>query len=254
MQYPGETTIITGGGRGIGRTIARRLAAQTPLVLVGRTAADLDAVRSEVVQAGGQAVCCAGDVADPRTAQAAIGHAREQGWKVRNLVCNAGIAKGGATATFDPELWRRIFDVNVHGCFYFIQASLPEMIERRQGTICLMSSISGVKGYKYDAAYTASKHAVVGLARSLALEVGKHGVVVVSLCPSFVESEMTTRTIHGLAQRRGISAAEAQQVVEATNPQSRILPAEEVAEMVAIVCSGLVPSLAGNPMILSGGA
>ncbi len=253
MKSPGETTIITGGGRGIGRAIALRMAAQTPLVLVGRTAADLDGVRAEVGQAGGRAVCCPGDVAEPRTARAAIGQAREQGWKVRNLVCNAGIAKGGATATFDPDLWRRIFDVNVHGSFYFIQAALPEMIERRQGTICLMSSISGVKGYKYDAAYTASKHAVVGLARSLALEVGKHGLVVVALCPSFVESEMTTRTIRGLMQRRGISEAEAHKVVEATNPQRRILPAEEVAEMVAIVCSGLAPSLAGNPLILSGG-
>jgi len=144
MQYPGETTIITGGGRGIGRAIALRMAAQTALVLVGRTAADLDAVRAEVVQAGGQAVCCPGDVADPRTAQAAIVQAREQGWKVRNLVCNAGIAKGGSTATFDQELWRRIFDVNVHGCFYFIQAFLPARPrQRRVGQCPLFLALHG---------------------------------------------------------------------------------------------------------------
>jgi NAD(P)-dependent dehydrogenase (short-subunit alcohol dehydrogenase family) len=194
-----------------------------------------------------------GDVADPQTAARAAQLAHEQGWTIRNLICSAGMAKGGPTATFDRKLWQRIFDVNVHGCFYFIQACLPEMIERRHGVICLMGSIAGVKGYKCEAAYTASKHAVVGLARALAQEVGKHGVLVVPLCPSFVESEMTTRTIHGVMQRRSLSEGEARRLVEATNPQRRILPAEEVAEMVALVCSGLVPSLAGNPLILSGG-
>jgi NAD(P)-dependent dehydrogenase (short-subunit alcohol dehydrogenase family) len=254
MQHPGEATILTGGGRGIGRAISRRLACLTPLVLVGRTASDLESARLEVEAAGGQAVCCPGDVADPQTAEKAVRQTHKQGWTVRNLVCNAGLGKTGPTATFDRELWKRIFDVNVHGCFYFIQACLPEMIQRGHGVICLMSSISGVKGYKYDAAYTASKHAVVGLARALAAEVGKHGIVVVPLCPSFVESEMTTRTIQALMQRRSVSEAEARRVVEETSPQRRILPAEEVAEMVALVCSGLVPSLAGNPLLLSGGA
>jgi NAD(P)-dependent dehydrogenase (short-subunit alcohol dehydrogenase family) len=254
MQHPREATILTGGGRGIGRAIARRLAGVTPLVLVGRTAGDLDSARLEVEATGGQAACCPGDVADPQTAERAVRLAQERGWGVRNLICNAGDGKSGPTTTFDRERWKRIFDVNVHGCFYFVQACLPGMIERAQGTICLMSSIAGVQGFKYDAAYTASKHAVVGLARALAAEVGKHGIVVVPLCPGFVESEMTTRTIHALMQRRAISEAEARRVVEETSPQRRILPAEEVAEMVALVCAGLVPSLAGHPLLLTGGA
>ncbi len=171
---------------------------------------------------------------------------------VRNLICNAGIGYGGRTETFDQEKWREVFAVNVHGSFYFVQACLPDMLEQGRGTICLMSSILGVKGYKYQAAYTASKHALVGLARALGQEYGKKGIVTVPICPGFVESDMTRRTIHGLVQHQHISEAEAEKRVAATNPQQRIIPAEEVAEAVALVRGGGVPALNGNPLILSG--
>ena len=127
------------------------------------------------------------------------------------------------------------------------------MLQARHGVICLISSISGVKGYAYTAAYTASKHALVGLAKSLAQEYGRQGIVIVPICPGFVASEMTTRTIRGVMKRHGLSEEAAEQRVVRANPQRRIIPAEEVAEMVAFVCSGKVPSLSGNPLLLSGG-
>ena len=248
-----EVAIITGGGRGIGRAIALRMAAETHVLIVGRTERDLTATCRMIRDAGGYADYVVGDAADPKTAQSAVMFAKEQGLLIRTLVCNAGIGKSGPIESFDESRWREIMDVNVNGSFYFIKACLPAMLKAGKGTICLLSSIAGVRGYAYSAAYTASKHALIGLARSVALEHGKHGIVAVPICPGFVESEMTTRTIHSIMERSGISEQGARSRVAHTNPQRRIIPAEEVAEAVAFVASGKVPSLSGNPLILSGG-
>jgi NAD(P)-dependent dehydrogenase (short-subunit alcohol dehydrogenase family) len=250
---PSLASLVTGGGRGIGRAVALRLARETAVLIVGRTSSDLETTCAEIQQAGGVAAFCVGDVSDPATADRAVRLARERGWTLRNLVCNAGQGASGHTETFDRQKWQEIFAVNVHGSFYFVQACLPVMLEQRQGTICLMSSILGVKGYKYQAAYTASKQALVGLARALAHEYGKHGIVTVPLCPGFVESDMTRRTIGGIMKHQQLTEAEAEQKVANASPQRRILPAAEVAEAVALVCSGLIPALSGNPLILSGG-
>jgi NAD(P)-dependent dehydrogenase (short-subunit alcohol dehydrogenase family) len=146
-----------------------------------------------------------------------------------------------------------MFDVNVHGAFWFIQACLPEMIERQSGSICLINSVLGLKGYKYDSAYAASKHAQIGMARSLAMEYAKHGITVVPICPSFVDTDMTRETIDGLARHRKIAREKAREIVANANPQRRIIPAEEVAELVAFVLANRVPSLNGNPLVMSGG-
>jgi NAD(P)-dependent dehydrogenase (short-subunit alcohol dehydrogenase family) len=245
-------SIVTGGGRGIGRAIARRLASVGPVVVVGRTADDLDAICTEINAGGGAAAACVGDIANPNAARDAVAVAQSRGWFVRHLICNAGIGKGGPTAEFDQEQWRRIFDVNVHGSFYFVQACVPGMIARGEGTLCFMSSLAGVKGVAFDAAYTASKHALVGVARSLALEYGKQGVVSVAVCPGFVESDMTRRTIADMARRQRLSEQEAERKVAATSPLRRIMSPEEVAEVVALICSGALASVSGNPLILGG--
>lgn len=246
-------TIVTGGGRGIGKAIALRLAQQTAIFVVGRTKEDLEFTCQEIRTAGGIADFFAGDISDPATAEAAVKKIDENGWTIRNLILNAGIGKGGPSATFDKDSWKEIFAVNVHGNFWFAQACLPKLIEQKAGTICIISSIAGIKGYKYQAAYCASKHALVGLARSLSLEYAKSGIIVVPICPSFVNTDMTRRTIDGLMKHRNLSEDAAIKVVAEKSPQKRIIPPEEIAEMVAIVCLGKVSALNGNPLILSGG-
>jgi NAD(P)-dependent dehydrogenase (short-subunit alcohol dehydrogenase family) len=196
------------------------------------------------------AEACPGDVSDSATAGHAVAAARQRGWEVGHLVCNAGIGKSGPTETFDPQTWKRIFDVNVHGCFHFVQACLPGMLQRGAGTISIMSSLAGVQGVPYDAAYTASKHALVGFARSLAREYGKRGIVVAALCPSFVESDMTRRTIRGVMQRHGIPEQQAEQRVAQKTPAKRILPAEEIAEVIARIGAG---DLAGVASLAAAG-
>lgn len=251
---PDDATIITGGGRGIGRAIALRMAEETAVLVVGRTEADLQSLCQEINNRGGFADYLVGDVSKPSTAKRAVARVKKRGWTLRNLVVNAGIGKGGVTHSFDRKLWKEIFAVNVDGALFFSQECLPTMIEKKAGTITFINSISGTQGFKYDAAYTASKHAQLGLARTLSLEYAKHGIVVVPICPHFVESDMTRRTIAGLVRHRGMSEEQAEETIKNTNPQKRIIPAEEVAEAVALVASGKLPSLNGNPLMLTGGA
>lgn len=251
---PSAATIITGGGRGIGRAIALRMAEETAVLVVGRTEDDLQTLCQEINNRGGFADYLVGDVSKPSTAKRAVAKVKKKGWTLRHLVVNAGIGKGGVTHTFDRKLWKEIFAVNVDGALYFSQECLPAMMEQKSGTITFINSISGTQGFKYDAAYTASKHAQLGLARTLSLEYAKHGIVVVPICPHFVESDMTRRTIAGLVRHRGMSETQAEETIKNTNPQKRIIPAEEVAEAVALVASGKLPSLNGNPLMLTGGA
>jgi NAD(P)-dependent dehydrogenase (short-subunit alcohol dehydrogenase family) len=246
-------TIVTGGGRGIGRAIAIRMAKETAVLVVGRTQADLQSVCSEIRAAGGEADFIVGDVSDPATAQQAVQKAAEKGWTVRNLVCNAAIAKGGPSVGFDQKLWRNMYEVNVLGTSWFVQACAPLMQKEKRGALCVISSTAGMKGYKYMAAYCGTKAALIGQARSWALEYARDGIVVASICPGCVDTEMTTRTICGVMKRNNVSLEEATRRVAALNPQQRILPQSEVAEAVAMVCSQSIPSLNGAALVLGGG-
>src|SRR4029453_17739408 len=155
-------TIITGGGGGNGKNVALRMAKETTVLLVGRTQASLESVCQEIRTAGGVADFVTGDVSDPEVATKAVEKAEAKGWTIRTLVCNAGIGKGGPATSFDKQTWRNLFDVNVHGAFWFIQACLPTTIGKECGCIAIMSSIAGVKGFKYASAYCATKHRLVG--------------------------------------------------------------------------------------------
>lgn len=239
MRNPIQSAaIVTGGGRGIGKAISLRLIQDLPVIVVGRTKADLDSLCIECQGRDGVAVACVGDIADPATASAAVALAHSLGWTIRHLICNAGMGKSGSTEKFDPDLWKRIFDVNVHGCFHFVQACLPDLISIAGATITIVSSIAGVRGVSHDAAYSASKHALVGFARSLAMEYCKSGLTIAALCPSFIESEMTQRSIQGLMTRRGWTDLEAKQRIAQSCPAQRILPASEIAEAIALLGAG----------------
>lgn len=246
-------SLVTGASRGIGKAIALRMAKDTQVFTMARDLADASNVSYEVIDAGGDCFWGAGDVRDEGAVQSILSFIENTGGGLRNVICNAGIAKGGPTHEFPMETWKEIIDVNVNGTFNIIQKTLPYLLKEKRGTICIVSSIAGLKGYAYTAAYCASKHALIGLARSLAQEYGKHGIVIVPICPGYVDTEMTTRTIHGLMKRRGITEDEARARVAKVNPQNRIISPEEVAEAVAMVCSGKYPALNGNPLILSGG-
>lgn len=248
-----RATIVTGGGKGIGKAICLSLASSTNLVIVGRDQTALQDVSSLIASAGGACEYVVGDVKDPQTAKDAVETVNRNGWLLHALVCNAGIGGGGNTDTFSASKWMEMFDVNVHGTFHFIQAALPAMLSSAQGKICIVSSVAGVKGFKRQAAYSASKHALVGLARSLALEYGKKGIITIPICPAFVMTDMTERVIAGLERHQHLSRADAEAKVRATNPLNKIITPEEVADVVALICAGKLDHMNGNPLVLNGG-
>ncbi len=149
-------------------------------------------------------------------------------------------------------VFREMFEVNVYGTFNFVKACIPEMVEGGGGAICVISSVLGLKGRKYDATYAATKFAQVGLAQSVAEEHAKHNIVVVPICPGFVDTDMTRRTIAGVVKHKGMSAEQAQALLASKNAQGRILKTEEIAEAVAYCCSGSPSVENGEPMTLTG--
>jgi len=253
------STIITGATGGIGRAFAlldETCVWHSPLVLVARDKTKLELLAEEVQGCGGIADFVSGDVGDPNTASRAIHLAKKMSQgneKITSLVCCSGIGRSGPTESFDGGDFANIMRTNVSGAFNFIRACLPEMLENKDGRIVLMSSVAGVRGYSRNLAYTAANHALVGMASSLAKEHGKRGIVAIPICPGFVDTEMTDRTIAGLIKYRGMDKEDAIKLVASKNPQNRILNPKEVAQAISFALSDAARSLSGNPMILSGG-
>lgn len=172
---------------------------------------------------------------------------------VSTLIHCAGVGLSQGFTHYNPEAVENLFKVNVYSAFELINEFLPGMLNLGKGNICLVSSTAGIYGYKYNGAYCATKHALIGMVKSLAMEHGKRGIVATAVCPGVVDTPMTQKTIAGLVKYQGLTNAQAIEKLSAISPQNRIIPAEEVAEVIAFTCSGKAPALNGSSLILGGG-
>ncbi len=197
--------LVTGGGRGIGRAIASALVqAGATVTVIGRNRNTLD----EAVAAGAAHFAAVADVADQAAISAAIAEvARRQ--PIDILIANAGIAESAPFGKSDAALFRRMMDVNFMGVVHAVQAVLPSMKERPYGRIVAVASTAGLKGYAYVSAYSAAKHAVVGLVRSLALELANTRVTVNAVCPGFTDTDLVAGSIDNIMKKTGRSHAQA---------------------------------------------
>ncbi|WP_323760431.1 SDR family oxidoreductase [Maricaulis sp.] len=243
----GRRAVITGGGTGIGLACARRLAAEgVETVLMGR---DLDRLREAAGGIGGaSAIRC--DVTDEDSVRLAF----EAAGAVDILVNNAGIVSAAAFHRTSMADWQRIQAVNVEGLVRCSQAVVGSMMRADYARIINIASIAGLRGGAYVAPYVASKHAVVGLTKSLSLEYAQTRITVNAVCPGYVETEIVENSVANIMEKTGRTREQALAELTKTNPQGRLIQGDEVAEAVAWLCSPLSGSVSGQAIAISGGA
>jgi 3-hydroxybutyrate dehydrogenase len=241
--------LVTGGGRGIGREIAAALAqAGATVTVTGRNRDTLDAV----VAAGAAHFAVVADVADQAAINAAVMETSAR-QPIDILIANAGIAESAPFAKSDAALFRRMIDVNFMGVVYAVQAVLPAMREHRHGRIVAVASTAGLKGYAYVSAYSAAKHAVVGLVRSLALELATTGVTVNAVCPGFTDTDLVAGSIDTIMKKTGRSHEQAVAELAKHNPQGRLITPAEVADAVLWLCGEGAGAITGQAIAVAGG-
>lgn len=249
MSLEGRTALITGGGRGIGRAIAERLAREGARVIVtGRTQAEIDEVAAEL-----SGVALRMDVTDRASIAAGLDELRAREAHVDVLINNAGAAESAPFDRTTDEIWDRMLAVNVTHAFMLCRALIPPMIKRGYGRAINIASNAGLTGYAYTSAYCASKHAMVGMTRAIALEIARSPVTINCVCPGWVKTRMADEAAARIARKTGRDEAEATKALEAMSPQRRLIEASEVAHVVAMLCSHEARGIHGQAIAIDGG-
>ena len=249
----GRTALVTGGGRGIGRAIALALGrAGATLVLSGRTESALRSVAAELADVGApRAAGYVADVADPTALLAMLDRIRAEQPAIDILVNNAGVAESAPLGRTDLALWERHLAVNATAPYLFIRALLPGMLERGWGRVINVASTVGLEGAPYIAAYSASKHALVGLTRAVAAEVGGRGVTVNAVCPGYVATDLAVRAAARISEKTGQSSAQAMTALARLNPSGRLIEAHEVAAVVLELAGDAAAGRTGETVVLA---
>lgn len=251
----GKTVLVTGGGGGIGRAIARAFAAhRAEVVVTGRTRSTLEEVAGEIRSRGGKALPFRCDVTRKEEVEALEHEITSRIGIVQVLVNNAGIAPAAGFLEMEDRLWEEVLRVNLIGAYNCCKVFLPAMIASGWGRIINIASTVAKTSYPNISAYAASKHALLGLTRSLAVEVARSGVTVNAVCPGYVDTELTRRNAAALAARTGRSIDQAIGLLESACPQKRLIAPEEVAFLAVVLASEDAKGITGQAIHVDGGA
>ena len=254
MQLRDRIALVTGAGRGIGRAIALAFAAEGARVAVtARTVAELDEVAGTIREAGGTALTVSADLADRAAPQRIVDQVRSELGPIEILVNNAGIGSSAdprPVIDFDDAFWDLSLALNLTAPYLLSKAVLPEMLAARWGRIITVASINGKIGSLHGVAYAASKHGVLGLTRTLALETADAGVTVNAICPGPVRTIMNERRIEYDARRRNMPL---DKLEASLTPMGRRLDPDEIAPAAVYLASEGARVVTGQAINVCGG-
>lgn len=237
--------VVTGGGRGIGAATARKFkAAGYRVTVMARTRSEIEALADEI---GAYAVRV--DVGDPASVEAAFMAAGP----VDVLVNNAGMVRSGRVMKTDVRVWEEHLKVNLTGAFLCALKVLPGMISRGKGRIINVACVAGQKGFPYMAAYSASKHGLIGFTRSLASEVGNQGVTVNAVCPGYTDTPMLRTAMELIIERSGLDGDETEAWFKSRNQQGRLLEPNEVADAIMFLAQDDAKAINGQTLTIDAG-
>jgi NAD(P)-dependent dehydrogenase (short-subunit alcohol dehydrogenase family) len=247
----GRHALVTGANRGIGAAIVRALSSEGASV----TLMVRDAARAETVTAsltGPNAVVIA-DLTNPEVVQTACTEAAHRLGSIDILVNNAGYTETAPFLKTQPDLFERMIGIHLLGAVHTMQAILPAMIERGRGHVVNVASTAGLRGEAYVSAYVAAKHALVGLTRSVAIEMSKRGIAVNAVCPGYTETDLVQDAVARVAAKTGKSEADALRSILANAGQARMVTPEEVAAAVVRLCTA-PEAETGQTIVIDGSA
>ncbi len=246
MTLDARRVLITGGGTGVGADLARGFAAAgAAVVVVGRRREPLDAVAAT----DARITPIVGDVTD----ETDVATVFAQAGPVDIVVANAGAAESAPFIGTTSDLWQRMLAVNLTGAFLTLREGLRQLEGRGWGRLITVASTAGLKGYAYVSAYSAAKHGAVGLTRAVAQEVAGSGITANALCPGYLDTEMTERTIANIVETTGRSHADALKALTRTNPQGRLIEPAEVTAAALWLCGPGSEAINGQAIAIAGG-
>jgi len=247
--YREQHAVITGGASGIGAAIAEKFAkAGMRITLMGRNQQRLLELATRL-NASSQQV----DISKPEVVRRGFTAAVETGGPVTILVNNAGIAETSAFSKMNDELWARMLSVNLTGTYLCIKSVVDSMSDTGFGRIINIASTASLRGYAYVSAYCAAKHGVLGLTRSLALEMAKKGVTVNAICPGYTDTELVSVSLDTIVESTGLERQEALAELVKNNPQGRLIKPKEIAETALWLCHPDSASVTGQAIAVAGG-
>ena len=245
----GRHALVTGGGTGIGAAAATHLhAAGAKITVTGRRLEPLQDIAAKV---GGAAVQC--DVTDRARIAAAFDDARAANGPIELLVVNAGIAESAPFHKMTRDSWDRIIATNLTAAFDCAQAAIGDLLASESGRLVFVASVASLRGVPYAAHYAASKHGLLGLARSLAAEYAKTNLTVNAVCPGYVDTPMTNQSIARVSEITGRSEEQSRSAITNMNASGRLVDPDGIATIILTLCLPQSRDVTGAAITIDGG-
>ncbi len=247
QQFSGKVALVTGGASGLGRASAIALTREGARVVVSDVmVSEGEATVQMIKQSGGQAIFIKADVTKSGEVEAMVAETVRTFGRLDFALNNAGVDGVRArTADYPEDVWHQVININLTGVFLCLKFELPVMVNQGSGVIVNMSSVAGVTGFPGHAAYTASKHGVIGLTKTAAIDYAKAGIRVNAICPAYTRTPMVTRM---LEQAHDLEAKLISRV-----PLRRLGTAEEIAQAVIYLFSDSASFITGHSLVMDGG-